>query len=261
MQFFRSIWPRITQLMSYLANPARFLRFSRFATPICGWAALLLIAVGLLFSLYISPPAIEHGEAVRIMYVHVPAAWCAMAAYTGIAIASLVSFVWRHNLADIVAKSLAAPGAAFTFLALVTGSLWGRPAWGTWWQWDGRMTSVLVLLFIYIGYMAIWNIMTDRRQAARLAAILAMVGWLNIPIIKFSVNWWNTLHQPATISEPGAPGLPIELLMPLLFMALGYTLLLAWFALRGTEAELALLKKRRAQKAKAATVTIEDISP
>lgn len=248
------------RLISYLANPARFLRFSRFATPASGWAALVLIGIGLALALFISPPAVEHGQAVRIMYVHVPAAWCAMAAYSGIAIASLVSFVWRHSLADSVARSLALPGAAFTFLALVTGSLWGRPAWGTWWQWDGRMTSVLVLLFIYIGYMAIWNIATDRRLASRLAAILAMVGALNLPIIKFSVNWWNTLHQPATVSEPGAPGLPPELLMPLLFMAMGYTALLAWFALRGTEAELAELKKQRAQQSKPASVTLEELS-
>jgi len=248
------------RIISYLANPARFLRFSRIATPVCGWLALGLIGVGLGFALFISPPAEEHGEAVRIMYVHVPAAWCAMAAYSGIAIASLVSFVWRHSLADSVARSLALPGATFTFLALVTGSLWGRPAWGTWWQWDGRMTSVLVLLFIYIGYMSIWNIAADRRQASRLAAILAMVGALNLPIIKFSVNWWNTLHQPATISEPGAPGLPTELLMPLLFMTLGYTLLLAWFALRGTEAELVELKQRRAAQSRPATVILEDIS-
>jgi len=248
------------RIISYLANPARFLRFSRIATPVCGWLALGLIGVGLGFALFISPPAEEHGEAVRIMYVHVPAAWSAMAAYSGIAIASLVSFVWRHSLADSVARSLALPGATFTFLALVTGSLWGRPAWGTWWQWDGRMTSVLVLLFIYIGYMSIWNIAADRRQASRLAAILAMVGALNLPIIKFSVNWWNTLHQPATISEPGAPGLPTELLMPLLFMTLGYTLLLAWFALRGTEAELVELKQRRAAQSRPATVILEDIS-
>ncbi len=248
------------RFISYLANPARFLRFSRIATPVSGWSALILIGIGLVLALFLSPPAEEHGQAVRIMYVHVPAAWCAMAAYSGIAIASFISFVWRHNLADSVARSLALPGAAFTFLALVTGSLWGRPAWGTWWQWDGRMTSVLVLLFIYIGYMAIWNIATDRQQASRLAAILAMVGALNLPIIKFSVNWWNTLHQSATISEPGAPGLPPELLMPLLFMSLGYTLLLAWFALRGTEAELADLKRHRAAQSKPADVTLEDIA-
>ena len=248
------------RLISYLSNPARFLRFSRIATPACGWSAFALIGIGLVLALFVSPPAEEHGQAVRIMYVHVPAAWCAMAAYSGIAVASLVSFVWRHSLADSVARSLALPGAAFTFLALVTGSLWGRPAWGTWWQWDGRMTSVLVLLFIYIGYMAIWNIATDRRQASRLAAILAMVGALNLPIIKYSVNWWNTLHQPATLSEPGAPGLPTELLMPLLFMFLGYTALLAWVSLRGTEAELAELKRQRAQQSKPASVTLEEVN-
>ena len=249
------------RILSYLANPARFLRFSRLATPISGWLALGFMSVGLLYALFLSPPAVEHGEAVRMMYVHVPASWCAMAAYAGIAFASLISFVWRHNLADSVARSLALPGAAFTFLALVTGSLWGRPAWGTWWQWDGRMTSVLVLLFIYIAYMAIWNITADRRQASRLAAILAMVGALNLPIIKFSVNWWNTLHQPATLSEPGAPGLPIDLLAPLLLMTLAYTFLLAWFALRGTEAELVALKQQRANQTRPATVTLEDVSP
>jgi len=191
-----------------------------------------------------------------MMYVHVPAAWCAMAAYTGIAIASFVSFVWRHSLADSAARALALPGATFTALALITGSLWGRPAWGTWWQWDGRMTSVLVLLFIYIGYMAIWNI-AERKTAARLAAILAMVGWINIPIIKFSVEWWNSLHQPATLSQPGAPGLPSEILLPLLTMALAYTCLLTWFALRGIEAELAALKSSRATQHKPAAITIE----
>jgi len=247
------------RFISYLANPARFLRFSRIATPLCGWLALGLIATGLVFALCLSPPAIDHGEAVRIMYVHVPAAWCAMAAYSAIAIASFVSFVWRHNLADSVARSLALPGAAFTFLALITGSLWGRPAWGTWWEWDGRMTSVLVLLFIYIGYMAIWNIVSDRKQASRLAAILAMIGAFNIPIIKLSVNWMNSLHQTASVSEPGAPGLPSELLIPLLIMTLGYTTLLAWFALRGTEAELVDLKRQRETVTKPAIVKIETI--
>ena len=248
------------RFISYLANPARFLRFSKYATPISGWLALALIGIGLVFALFISPPAEEHGETVRIMYVHVPAAWCAMAAYGAIAIASLVSFVWRHNLADSVARSLALPGAAFTLLALITGSLWGRPAWGTWWDWeDARMTSVLVLLFIYIGYMAIWNIVSDRKQASRLAAILAMVGAFNLPIIKFSVNWVNSLHQTASVSELGAPGLPREFLIPLMTMMLGYTALLAWFALRGTEAELAELKHQRAAQSKPATVTLETL--
>jgi len=245
-------------MISYLANPARFLKFSRFATPLFGWLALISLSAGLYLSLIASPPTIEHGQAARMMYVHVPAAWCAMAAYTSIAVASFISFVWRHSLADSAARALALPGATFTALALITGSLWGRPAWGTWWQWDGRMTSVLVLLFIYIGYMAIWNI-AERKTAARLAAILAMVGWINIPIIKFSVEWWNTLHQPATVSQPGAPGLPSEILLPLLTMTLTYTFLLAWFALRGIEAELAALKSSRAQQHKPAAITIEAV--
>lgn len=248
------------RFISYLANPVRFLRFSRYATPLSGWLALGLIAVGLTLALFISPPGEEHGEAVRILYVHVPAAWSAIAAYLGIVIASFVSFVWRHSLADSVARSLALPGAAFTFLTLATGSLWGRPAWGTWWQWDARMTSVLVLLFIYIGYMAIWNIVAERRLASRLAAILAMVGGLNIPIIKFSVDWWNTLHQPATVSDIGAPGVAPELGWPWTVMALAYTALLIWFMLRGTEAELAELKKQRAAQSKPATLTLEDVT-
>jgi len=248
------------RFISYLANPARFLRFSRYATPISGWLAFGLIGIGLTIALFFSPPDIQHGHTVRMMYIHAPAAWCAMGAYTGIALSSLVSFVWRHSLADSVAKSLALPGTAFTFLTLITGSLWGRPAWGTWWQWDGRMTSVLVLLFIYLAYMAIWNIVSERRQASRLASILAMVGWLNIPIIKFSVEWWNTLHQPASVSEPGAPGIPYQLLIPLIFMFLGYTALLTWFALRGTEAELAVLKRQRSKETSPAKILIEEVS-
>ena len=247
-------------ILSYLSNPVRFLKFSRFATPISGWAAFGFIGLGLIFALFISPPDVAHGETVRILYVHVPAAWAALAAYTGMACASFISFVWRHSLADSVAKSLALPGAAFTFLTLVTGSLWGKPAWGTWWQWDGRMTSVLVLLFIYLGYMAIWNITSDRRQAARLAAILAMVGFLNIPIIKYSVEWWTSLHQSATVSDIGAPGVSAELGWPWYLMAFGYLCLLAWFALRGTEAELAAMKVQRTQQSGPASVTLEDVS-
>jgi len=245
-------------MISYLANPIRFLRFSKYATPIFGWAAAAVLTFGLYLALFASPLEEEQGHTVRIMYVHVPAAWCAMAAYTGIAVASLISFVWRHSLADSAARALAIPGVIFTALTLATGSLWGKPDWGTWWQWDGRMTSVLVLLFIYIGYIAIWNI-AERKTASRLAAILAMVGWINIPIIKFSVEWWNTLHQPATVSKLSAPSAGAEILWPLLTMGLAYTLLLAWFTLRGIEAELVALKSARANQHKPAAVTIEPV--
>lgn len=232
-------------MLHYFANPQRFIGLARWLTPIFGWGAFVLIALGLWQSLIASPPEAEHGETVRIMYVHVPAAWSAMGAYSAIAIASLVSFVWRHPLADSAARSLALPGAAFTALALITGSLWGKPDWGTYWQWDGRMTSVLVLFFIYIGYMAIWQVVDDRKRAARLASITAMVGWINIPIIKFSVEWWNTLHQPATVSMPDGPGLAAELLLPLMLMAIGYTFLLGWLTLRGMLAEIAIAKSSR----------------
>lgn len=243
-------------MLSYFANPQRFVRLARWLTPLFGGGALILLTLGLWQSLIASPPEAEHGETVRIMYVHVPAAWCAMAAYSAIAVASLISFVWRHNLADIAARSLALPGAAFTALALITGSLWGKPDWGTYWQWDGRMTSVLILFFIYVGYMAIWQVVEDRKRAARLAAITAMLGWINIPIIKFSVEWWNTLHQPATVSMPDGPGLPAELLLPLLLMAVGYTLLLGWLTLRGMLAEIATAKAQRQTKP-AATARVE----
>lgn len=243
-------------MFSRFANPQTFVRLSRWLVPIFGWGALVTLALGLWQALIASPAEAEHGQTVRIMYVHVPAAWSAMAAYSGIAVASLVSFVWRHPLADSAARSLALPGAAFTALALITGSLWGKPDWGTYWQWDGRMTSVLILFFIYVGYMAIWQVVDDRKRASRLAAITAMIGWVNIPIIKFSVEWWNTLHQPATVSMPDSPGLPFELLLPLLLMATGYTLLLGWLTLRGMLAEIATARAAR-RPAPAATVRVE----
>lgn len=246
-------------MINYLANPVRFLKFSKVATPILGVLALITIIGGLYLALIKSPPAIEHGQSVRMMYTHVPAAWCAMMAYTALAIASLVSFIWRHPLADSAAKNFAVPGAAFTFLALITGSLWGKPAWGTWWQWDGRMTSVLILFFIYIGYLALWSIIPERKRAARLASILAMVGFINIPIIKFSVDWWNTLHQPASISTPGAPGMPPEILWPLMMMVAAYSFLFGWLVLRGIEADIIRSRKTRSGDKPAATATIETV--
>lgn len=245
-------------MISYLANPARFTRVAKWLTPLCGSLALLCIGFGTYLGLFRSPPAELHGEGVRMLYVHVPAAWCALAAYTGLSIASFVSFVWRHPLADSAARSLALPGLVFTLLALATGSLWGKPAWGTWWQWDARMTSVLVLAFIYAGYMLLWNIIEDSRKAARLASIVAMVGFINIPIIKFSVDWWNTLHQPASVSQPGAPGMTADFFIPLLIMSIGYSALLAWSSLRGVEADLAALKNKRRPQSAPATVTLSE---
>jgi heme exporter protein C len=245
-------------MFSRFANPQRFMGLARWLTPLMGWAALITLAFGLWQALFASPAEAEHGETVRIMYVHVPAAWSSMAAYSSIAVASLVSFVWRHPLADMAARSLALPGAAFTALALITGSLWGKPDWGTYWQWDGRMTSVLILFFIYIGYMAIWQVIEDRKRASRIAAITAMVGWVNIPIIKFSVEWWNTLHQPATVSMPDGPGLAPELLLPLMLMAFGYTFLLGWLTLRNMQAEIVIARTNR-RNTPVATARVESL--
>ena len=245
-------------MISYLANPARFRKVSKWLTPICGGLAALCLVVGTYMGLISSPSADLHGEGVRMLYVHVPAAWCALAAYTALAVCSLISFVWRHPLADSAARSLAVPGLIFALLCLATGSLWGRPAWGTWWQWDARMTSVLVLAFIYTGYLLLWGVIEDKRKAARLASIVAMVGFINIPIIKFSVDWWNTLHQPASVSQPGAPGMPSEFFIPLFIMMTGYTALLAWCSLRSIEADLVKLKNRRAPKTAPATIELKE---
>ncbi|MFQ5468523.1 MAG: heme ABC transporter permease, partial [Kiloniellaceae bacterium] len=184
--------------MHRFANPGRFLRLSGAILPWCAAFAAIFLAIGLYLSLFASPADYQQGDSVRIMYVHVPAAWMAMFIYMVIAGASGVALIWRHPLADLVAKASSPIGACFTFLALVTGSLWGKPMWGTWWVWDARLTSVLVLFFLYLGHMALLNAFEDVQRGYRAAAILALIGFVNVPIIKFSVEWWSTLHQPAS---------------------------------------------------------------
>jgi heme exporter protein C len=210
--------------MYSLANPQRFMRLSGRVLPFLAVAAAFSIAVGLIMA-FTAPPDFRQGETVRIMYIHVPSAWLAMLAYMMIAIAGLGVLIWRHPLADVAAKAAAPLGAAFTFLALVTGSLWGKPMWGTYWQWDARMTSMLVLLFLYFGLMALRGAIEDASRASRVTAILALVGAVNIPIIKFSVDWWETLHQPASVFRADGPTIHPDLLWPLAVMALGFTLL------------------------------------
>jgi heme exporter protein C len=212
-------------MINRLANPARFMRLSAAALPWCGWLTLAVIAVGLHLALIVAPPDYQQGEAVRIMYVHVPAAWMALSVYLFIAVASGIALVSRHPLAEIAARSAAPIGAAFTFVCLVTGSLWGRPMWGTWWVWDARLTSVLVLFFLYLGYIALVNGFDDPTRGARAGSVLALVGVVNLPIIKFSVDWWNTLHQPASVLRLGAPTIALSMLVPLLVMAAGFMLL------------------------------------
>jgi len=205
------------------ANPARLVRISSAVFPWLAGVTAALLGVGLIWGLFVAPADYQQGETVRIMYVHVPSAWMAMFVYGVMAVASATGLIWRHPLADLVAKASAPIGAGFTAVALVTGSLWGQPTWGTWWVWDARLTSFLVLLFLYLGYMALWQAFEDPRRGARAAAILALVGFINVPIIKFSVDWWNTLHQTASISSFQGPTIHISLLIPLLIMALGFT--------------------------------------
>ncbi|MEE8187921.1 MAG: heme ABC transporter permease, partial [Kiloniellales bacterium] len=210
--------------MHRFANPGRFVRLADALLPWCAGAATLSIALGLYLGLFVAPPDYQQGESVRIMYVHVPSAWMGLFIYIVIAAASAVALIWRHPLADLVAKASSPLGAAFTFLALVTGSLWGKPMWGTWWVWDARLTSVLVLFFLYLGHMALLNAFEDPLRGIRSAAVLALVGFINVPIIHFSVEWWSTLHQPSSVLRMSGPAIHPSMLWPLLAMALGFKL-------------------------------------
>jgi heme exporter protein C len=212
-------------MLSRFANPARFMRLSGMVLPFLAVSTVAVLAVGLFLALFVAPPDYQQGESVRIMFVHVPAAWLALLVYLIVAVASLVALVWRHPLAEIAAQAAAPLGAAFTLVCLVTGSLWGRPMWGTWWAWDARMTSVLVLFFLYLGYIALTNAFDDMARGARAGSVLALVGVVNLPIIKFSVDWWNTLHQAESVFRPGGPTIDATMLWPLLVMAVGYLLL------------------------------------
>ena len=208
-----------------LANPTRFLRLVATLQPWLIGLTAVLFAIGLYMTFFIAPADYQQGETVRIMYIHVPSAWLAMFCYVAMSISSIGSLVWRHPLADVSAKAAAPIGAAFTFLALVTGSLWGRPMWGTYWEWDARLTSVLILFLMYLGLMALWRAVEDPTRAARAAAVLTLVGAVNLPIIKFSVDWWNTLHQPASVMRMGGSTLDKAFLIPLLTMAVAFSLL------------------------------------
>jgi heme exporter protein C len=213
-------------MLSYFANPERFDRLAAAMLPWTWSLAIALFAIGLPWALVFSPADYQQSETVRIMYVHVPAAWLAMAAYAGLGVSSFVYFIWRHNLADLAARALAPAGAVFAFLCLATGALWGRPMWGAWWVWDARLTSMLVLFLLYLGYMALRASIEDEKLSARAGAILAMAGLINLPIIKFSVDWWNTLHQPASVIRFDGPTIHASKLWPLTVMALAFTVLL-----------------------------------
>jgi len=224
------------------AHPGEFTRITRpWITPLAVLTGLFFLA-GLWFAFFNSPADYQMGDTVRIMYIHVPNAWLSQFVYVVMTGSAIGTLVWRHPMADVSMKVAAPLGATFTTLALFTGSLWGRPTWGTYWEWDGRMTSTLVLLYIYLGIIALWRAFDDQLRAARVVAVFTLVGAINIPIIKFSVDWWNTLHQPASVFRPDGPTMPPSILTPLFLMFFAFSLLFAVLQLKGIHTEI---KRRR----------------
>ena len=239
-------------LTQRLANPTRFMELSAQLLPWVSGVAAAVIAYGLYLSFFVAPPDYLQGETARIMYIHVPSAWLAMSIYALVAVSSFGLLVFRHPLADVSAKAAVPLGAAFTFLALVTGSLWGRPTWGTYWVWDARLTSVLILFFLYLGLMALRSSIEDESLAAKLTAILALVGIVMLPIIKFSVEFGNTLHQPASVIRAGGPTIDNALLVPLLIMAIGFTLMFVAMHLKAMRNEILRRRVKSLQLAEVA---------
>jgi heme exporter protein C len=232
------------------ANPLRFQKIADAIRPWTTVLALLLFPVGLVWALAIAPADYQQSDAYRIMYVHVPAAWMSLFTYLIVATGSAVALIWRHPLAEITARAAAPIGACFTAIALVTGSIWGEPMWGTWWVWDARLTSVLILFFLYLGYIALYDAFDDPTRGARAASILALVGVINVPIVKFSVDWWNTLHQPSSVLRMGGPTMAPSMLWPLVFMAVVFKLYLVSVLLVRIRAEMAerrIVALRRAE--------------
>jgi heme exporter protein C len=232
-------------MLTRLANPGTFMRWSRPALIPLAVATAACAAIGLYLALVVAPPDYQQGETVRIMFVHVPSAWLAMFFYLVMALGALGSLLWRHPMADVSQKAAAPIGATFALLCLVTGSLWGKPMWGTYWVWDARLTSMLILFLLYCGVLALWRTVDDQARAARAVSILTMVGVVNIPIIKFSVDWWFTLHQGASVFRMGGPTIHPSILVPLLVMALAFTLLGTTLHLLGMRTEVLRRRVRR----------------
>ncbi|MCC4244481.1 heme ABC transporter permease [Stappia indica] len=243
-----------------LANPTRFMSFSGRLLPWLASACVLAFAAGLYMTFFVAPDDYQQGATVKIMFLHVPAAWLAMMCYSIMAISALGTLVWKHPLADVSARAAAPIGAAFTFLSLVTGSLWGKPMWGTYWVWDARLTSVLVLFVMYLGLIALWRTMEDPIRAGKAAAVLTLVGAINLPIIKFSVDWWNTLHQPASVMRLDGPAIHPTILWPLLTMALAFTLLFLVMHLMAMRNEI-LRRRLRTLQLGAASARVASARP
>lgn len=234
---------KLNRMFHKLLSPESYYRFAGRLVPWLGWSCAILMIAGLIGGLWYSPPDYQQGESVRIIYVHVPAAWLSLFGYMFMAGAALVGLVWHVKVAESLSMAAAPVGASFTFLALVTGSLWGKPMWGTFWVWDARLTSELVLLFLYLGVIALYNAVPDVRKASRAAGILALVGAVNVPIVHYSVEWWYTLHQGPTVTKLDAPSIDIRMLIPLLLMALASTLF--FLAVVFTRARADLVRRER----------------
>ncbi len=226
------------------ANPSRFMKLSRMLLPWAGGLTLLLGIAGLWFALFDSPPDYQQGETVRIMYVHVPAAWMSLFCYVVMAISAGVGLIWKHPVADVAAKGSAPIGAAFTIVTLISGAFWGKPMWGKWWVWDARLTAELVLLFLYLGYIALIHAFDDPKRGLKAGAVLALVGLINVPIIKFSVDWWTTMHQPASVVKMGGPAIDASMMVPLLLMAFAFKAYYIYVLLLRMRAEVTAGKVR-----------------
>jgi heme exporter protein C len=236
-----------------LANPTRFLNFAERIMPWLVAATLFAFAIGVEQALFVAPDDYQQGATVKIMFLHVPSAWLGMFCWGLMSVAALGTLVWRHPLADVAARAAAPIGAAFTFLCLFTGSMWGRPMWGTYWQWDARLTSVLVMFIMYLGLIALWRSVEDPGRAGRAAAVLTLVGAVNLPIIKFSVDWWNTLHQPASVFRIGGPTIDKSILVPLFAMAIAFTLLFVTLHVAAMRNEILRRRVRSMQMLRART--------
>ena len=235
------------------ANPNQFLRLSSPLVPVAAILTCLLFPVGLYLALFASPPDYEQRETVRIMYVHVPAAWMALLSYTLMAAFSAVALIWRHPLANVMARSVAPIGASFTLICLITGSLWGQPTWGTWWVWDARLTSVLILFFLFVGYLVLYGAFDDMAKGARAAGLIAIVGFIFVPIIKFSVDLLDlrTLHQGASVSKLSSPAIHESMMWPLMIMAAAYLCYLITFLLLGVRTEIMAARLRAGHRMRA----------
>ena len=236
----------IVRFYHRMASPPHFYSFTDKLLPWLTVIFLLLLGAGLYGGLYLAPTDYQQGDSYRIIYVHVPAAWMSLFIYVIMAISGAIALIWRMKIADVVLISSAPIGASFTFIALVTGSLWGKPMWGTWWVWDARLTSELILLFLYLGVISLYGAIEDKRTASRAVAILALVGVVNIPIIHYSVQWWNTLHQGPTVTKMGKPSIHVDMLIPLLLMAVAFKFYYAIAMLQVAKVEL-LMREQNTQ--------------